>query len=914
MSAPAQTTPAATRTPAELIALPQWVCWRYEERNGKTTKAPINAKSNGRLIHAKSNDPATWASHAEAMAACERHPELAGVGFCFAPDDGLTGIDLDHVIDPETGELKPEAAEILERFHGTYAEVSPSGTGLRLFAFGKPGRSGKNTGMEKWLEVYSHPSSRYLTVTGDHWTDSATAVTEQQAALDWLHARFMTASTGGGRQVSKQPVDAKSRPSVELKSDERLLKKARSAKNGGDFERLWAGDTSGHGGDESAADLALCNMLAFWTQGNPDTIDRLFRQSGLMRDKWDSKRGESGTYGQITTDKAIARCKAFYGDRISGRCKSSSQASGTDGAEASLKYKNGEVVASYLNAVRLLQSSGFGDGIAFNLFAGRLQRISAMPWDSGTGDWTDNDSNELLFWAAENHDVDFSADAMERAIALVGRRNAFNPAQDRLKALAAQWDKKSRLSTWLADYLSVESNELNRAYLAEIGAAWLKGVTARVLFPGCKMDDVLVQVGVQGFGKSTAAAAIADAICQNSFTDSLGNLGTDEAANGIRGITIAEFSELSAVARSELEATKAFVSRASDRFREKYARHPTDHPRTCSFIATTNEDCGFLRDPSGNRRWWPVTVAKPIDSERLKAMLPALLGEAASRVLAGEAWHVTDSVALKQADEIREDNSDRDVWEAAVIAAMEILLPHERTIAKVLDFIGVKVDRQDRQATNRVSTILRMNGWKRKRARISNCGRCYVWELSPSMEQGGHKGDTTLASQQAACPYVPICPPQEKNNFEVDSDNMSGCDGNAPAHVLGKFNGNQGGQGGQGGQTKIANSGETKEEQQVTKTPHGGGPVPLKGDIKGDIATRDNPQPPTKPLSPLDGDIVRYLENVTGTATEDEVHRQTSHGQQGRTLPLVRVALHKLVAAGVVDKVNGQYRLAGARS
>lgn len=74
---------------------------------------------------------------------------------------------------------------------------------------------------------------------------------------------------------------------------------------------------------------------------------------------------------------------------------------------------------------------------------------------------------------------------------------------------------------------------------------------------------------------------------------------------------------------------------------------------------------------------------------------------------------------------------------------------------------------------------------------------------------------------------------------------------------------------------------------------------------------RDNQRQPTKPLSPLDGDITRYLANVAGTATEDEVHRQTSHGQQGRTLPLVRVALHKLVAAGVVDKVNGQYRLAG---
>ena len=301
MSASVGSKADATIIPAELIERPQWVAWRYEQRSGKTTKAPIDAKSNGRLIHAKSNDPTTWASHAEAMAACERHPELAGVGFCFTPDDGLTGIDLDHVIDPETGELKPEAAEILERFHGTYAEVSPSGTGLRLFAFGKPGRSGKNTGKEKWLEVYSHPSSRYLTVTGDHWTDSATAVTEQQAALDWLHERFMKASTG------QEPVASKPGPAGALNLDDAaLLDKARRAKNGGDFERLWAGDTSGHGGDDSAADLALCSLLAFWTGGDADQIDRLFRQSGLFRPKWDSRRGEAGTYGSMTIDKAIS--------------------------------------------------------------------------------------------------------------------------------------------------------------------------------------------------------------------------------------------------------------------------------------------------------------------------------------------------------------------------------------------------------------------------------------------------------------------------------------------------------------------------------------------------------------------------------------------------------------------------------
>ena len=286
--------------PPELRALPQWVCWRYEVRNGKRTKAPIDAKSNGRLSYAKSNDRATWSDFDAARSACGLQPELAGVGFCFAPDDGLTGIDLDHVFNPDTGELKPEAAEILERFQGTYAEISPSGNGLRLFCYGKPRRSGKNVGKAKWLEVYSHPSSRYLTVTGNRWDGNAASVTDQQSALDWLHGRFME-STGS------PPVGAKSKPAADPLDldDDALLAKARNAKNGAEFERLWAGDTSGHGNNHSSADLALCNLLGFWTGNDAARMDRLFRQSGLMRPKWDEKRGESGTYGQITIAKAI---------------------------------------------------------------------------------------------------------------------------------------------------------------------------------------------------------------------------------------------------------------------------------------------------------------------------------------------------------------------------------------------------------------------------------------------------------------------------------------------------------------------------------------------------------------------------------------------------------------------------------
>lgn len=290
--------------PAELRRLPQWVCWRYEERKGQRTKAPIDAKSNGKLLHAKSNDPATWADFDTAAVAAQRL-NLEGIGLALSESDGLTGLDLDHIWNPDTRELDPLAAEVLRRFAGTYAEISPSGTGVRIWCYGKPLRSGKCVGKVKWLEVYSHPSSRYLTVTGDaRFPGVANPVTEQQDALDWLHTRFM--STGealGGAPGVPIPVDSL--------NDTALLERARAARNGADFERLWAGDLSGQSGDPSAADLALCSALAFWTGCDPVRIDRLFRQSGLMRPKWDERRGEK-TYGQRTIDRAIAGKREVY--------------------------------------------------------------------------------------------------------------------------------------------------------------------------------------------------------------------------------------------------------------------------------------------------------------------------------------------------------------------------------------------------------------------------------------------------------------------------------------------------------------------------------------------------------------------------------------------------------------------------
>ena len=353
--------------PAELRALNQWVCWRYEDRNGKRTKPPIDAKSNGKLLYAKSNNPETWSDFDTAVATAARL-NLEGIGLALAESDGLTGLDLDHVLDADTGELDPLAREVLERFKDTYIEVSPSGAGLRIWCYGKPQRSGKCEGKTKWLEVYDHSSPRYLTVTGNRYGSEIT-VTDQQEALNWLHGRFMVKlkdESTEKRELHSQPVEAM--------DDQTLLEKARQSKNGLAFDALWSGDTSAHNEDASSADLALLNLLAFWTGKDSTRMDRLFRQSGLMRDKWDESHYSNGqTYGQASLDKAITDCREVYSGKSNNSYFLYSE------SPEQVKEKTDCLFSDYGNAV-----------ILRDYLSGELAYTPGIGWlgyDENTGVW-----------------------------------------------------------------------------------------------------------------------------------------------------------------------------------------------------------------------------------------------------------------------------------------------------------------------------------------------------------------------------------------------------------------------------------------------------------------------------------------------------------------------------------------------
>ena len=296
---------ALARVPAELKAEPRWVCWRREERGGKTTKLPVCA-ANGRM--AKSTDPATWAAFEEAVAAVGRW-RCDGVGFVFGPDRAFTGLDLDHVI--SDGVLDPAYRWVVEEA-GTYTEVSPSGDGLHLiFRGAKPDwaqRSRKGQPGGRVVEMYDH--DRYFTVTGNVFEGRASLASNpdvvERAYRTWIEPERAAAQPTLSAAATRGP-DASM-------DDEALLGRMYASRSGDAIRALMAGDCSAQGGDRSAADMALCSHLAFWCAGDAARMDRIFRRSGLMRDKWDSRRGGT-TYGAQTIERAIEGCSEFYRPR-----------------------------------------------------------------------------------------------------------------------------------------------------------------------------------------------------------------------------------------------------------------------------------------------------------------------------------------------------------------------------------------------------------------------------------------------------------------------------------------------------------------------------------------------------------------------------------------------------------------------
>jgi P4 family phage/plasmid primase-like protien len=303
--------------PEGLTQRDQWVCWQYKWQSGREewTKVPVDATTG---YNAKSSDKDTWTSYATAL---EYHHtnDTDGLGFMLDESDTVLGLDLDDCRDADTGELEPWAAHLLIDVD-TYAEVSPSGTGLHLLGHAilpDGGNRGDVDNGEGHLEMYD--SGRYFTVTGQRVDDTPADVCQVNDAVSEVHAEHIADHNDGesghnggvehGSDGSK-PTPNVDKPTGSPGSDADIIQKGRD-EDTAKFAQLWRGLTGGYS-SHSEADLALCQKLTFYTQDRKQ-IDRIFRQSGLYRDKWDDEHHANGdTYGEGTIKKALENQTEYY--------------------------------------------------------------------------------------------------------------------------------------------------------------------------------------------------------------------------------------------------------------------------------------------------------------------------------------------------------------------------------------------------------------------------------------------------------------------------------------------------------------------------------------------------------------------------------------------------------------------------
>lgn len=278
--------------PTCLKELPHWTVWRFtKDKDGKIRKKPICVKTGYGASH---SDPSTWCDFEKACAAYEesrgRWNKYDGLMFAFTQDMNTVFIDCDHCIS-DTGELSDIAREVLKMFPGTYSEISVSGKGVHVFVTGTIPKTVKTS------EIEMYKSTRFCCVTGNAIrAKEITGNKSDQEKLDYLYQKYKKPDIP--RRSENSPVYRCTA------SDEEIVRRAERQSK---FNELYhSGNWEKYYGSQSDADIALCTILAFWSDRNQEIIDRIFRSSKLMRDKWDESHYSDGTtYGEHTIQQSI---------------------------------------------------------------------------------------------------------------------------------------------------------------------------------------------------------------------------------------------------------------------------------------------------------------------------------------------------------------------------------------------------------------------------------------------------------------------------------------------------------------------------------------------------------------------------------------------------------------------------------
>lgn len=369
-----------------------------------------------------------------------------------------------------------------------------------------------------------------------------------------------------------------------------------------------------------------------------------------------------------------------------------------------LVTERGMVKAVLANAITALRRAPEWAGVlGFNEFSLATVTLKAVPWETETAgrEWTDQEDRLTANWL-QHENIHVSVEVAGQAVQAVARDIRFHPVRDYLDRI--RWDGTKRIDTWLTDYLGVEASSYSEA----VGPRWLISAVARIYKPGAKADCCLILEGEQGTKKSTALKTLAG----EWFTDEIAELGSKDAAMQTRGVWIIEIAELDSMSRPEVGKIKGFMSRTTDRFRPPYGKRLIDSPRQCVFAGSVNH-ATYLRDETGNRRFWPVTCGD-INIDALARDRDQLWAEARERFRDGSPWWLDSKSLNQQATEEQADRCEVDAWQEPISAWLEFR--DEVSVAELLaQCIEKPKANWTQQDQNRVARCLLSMGWKRRK-------------------------------------------------------------------------------------------------------------------------------------------------------------------------------------------------------
>ena len=310
-------------------------------------------------------------------------------------------------------------------------------------------------------------------------------------------------------------------------------------------------------------------------------------------------------------------------------------------------------------------------GIVFNQLADGLEIKGEVPWKHPARFWRDADDAQLISFV-DSHYGSFSERNYRIAVTKVTDDRSYHPIREMFESLPP-WDKVRRAETVLIDYLGAEDNRYVRAVTRKsLCAAYM-----RVHYPGIKFDNMIVLNGAQGIGKSTLISALGG----EWFSDSLAlsDMNDKTAAEKLQGYWILEIGELAGMKKADIDKVKAFISRQDDKYRASFGRRVTPHPRQCVFFGTTNSENGYLRDITGNRRFWNVKVTgqgKCKPWEMTAELVQQIWAEVAEIARSGEKLYLDADLEAYARQEQREA-MEQDDREGIVRNYLDMLLPDD---------------------------------------------------------------------------------------------------------------------------------------------------------------------------------------------------------------------------------------------